>query len=231
MQAKRWAPAVLTLLALSGGASAAPAIADERPWLSRPDHAFLRAAHQAHLAEVAAAEDARRDASTDCVKKAAATLVEDHTRLGRHDWALADRLGVHLPDRPTADQRQELTEVKADVGTPEYDEAWLDARRAAHQRTLALIDQQLEWGSTPEVKAAAWAARPVVAGHLRMLRAAATCRTESSPGAEHAEAGGQRDTRDDRQALLGVAALGSGGVLMVIGWRMAVANRRSTDER
>ncbi|NGO43185.1 DUF4142 domain-containing protein [Streptomyces ureilyticus] len=230
MHVKRWAPAVLTLLALSG-VSAAPAIADERPGLSWPDHEFLRAAHQGHLAEIAAGQDARQGATTDCVKETAATLVADHNRLGRRDWALAGRLGVPLPGMPTDAQRQELAAVKAGVGSAEYDEAWLSSRRAAHQRALELIDRQLDWGSNPEVKAAARAARPVVAGHLRMLRAADTCRTEPSPAAVQAEAGGQGTTRDDREAILGVAALGSGGVLLIIGWRMAVAHRRSTDER
>ncbi|GAB2999348.1 hypothetical protein GCM10023080_076430 [Streptomyces pseudoechinosporeus] len=240
MHVKRWAPVALTFLALSG-TSAAPAIADERPELPRPDRYFLRAAHQGNLAEIAAGWDARRHATTDCVKKAGATLTTDHARLDEHGRALADKLGVPLPGMLTAAQLQELATVKARAGTAEYDEAWLNSRRAAHKTTLALIDRQLDSGSNPEVRAAARAARPVVARHLRMMRAD-TCRTESesAPAAMHADSGAhsaadadtssQSAAADNREAILGAAALGSGGVLMIIGWRMAVAQRRSTDE-
>ncbi|WP_051744494.1 DUF4142 domain-containing protein [Streptomyces yerevanensis] len=238
MHVKRWAPMALTFLALSG-TSAASATADERPELPRPDRYFLRAAHQGNLAEIAAGWDARRHAATDCVKQAGAILATDHTQLDEHGRALADKLGVPLSGMLTATQRQELAAVKARAGTTEYDEAWLDSRRAAHKTALALIDQQLDSGSNPEVRAAARDARPVVARHLRMMRAD-TCRTESAsasaPAAMHANSGAHsaadadtsgQSAADNREAILGAAALGSGGVLMVIGWRMAVAQRRS----
>lgn len=245
MHVKRWAPVALTFLALSG-TSAAPAIADERPELPRLDRYFLRAAHQGNLAEIAAGWDARRHAATDCVKQAGAALATDHTQLDERGRALADKLGVPLSGMLTATQRQELAAVKARAGTTEYDEAWLDSRRAAQKTALALIDRQLDSGSNPEVRAAARAARPVVARHLRMMRAD-TCRTEpepesasaSAPAAMHANSGTHsaadanasgQSAADNREAILGAAALGSGGVLMVIGWRMAVAQRRSTDE-
>ncbi|NGO11901.1 DUF4142 domain-containing protein [Streptomyces sp. HC44] len=229
MHVKRWAPAALTILALSG-ISAAPAIADEKSELSTMDYDFLRSAHQGNLAEIAAGQDAQRNATTDCVKKVAATLVRDHTRLDRDGKALADKLGVTLPGTPTAAQQQDLAAIKAKAGTAEYDKAWLNAQQAAHETKLALIDKELASGSNTEVKAAARAARPVVVMHLLMVRGG-TCRAESAPAAVHAGSGGQVAAAADREAMFGVAALGAGGVLMVIGWRMAVARRRSTDER
>jgi putative membrane protein len=223
MRLKRWAPVALTCLALHG--IAAPAVADDTG-LSTADAAFLRAAHQGNLAEIAAGQGARKNAMTDCVKRAGGILVADHTRLAQDIKALAGKLGVTLPGTLTAAQMNELAAVQAEAGTAAYDATWLDTQKAAHETGLELIDKQLTSGSNAEIKAAARAARPVVAMHLQMVHGG-TCRIPSTPSDIHAGSGGQAAASADRQTVLGAAVLGGGGLLLATGWFLAVLRRRS----
>ncbi|CAL9291214.1 DUF4142 domain-containing protein [Streptomyces sp. SudanB25_2051] len=156
MRKHLWAATALTCLSLSGIA-AAPALAAEAP---PTDYAFLRAAHQGNLTEIAAGKDAQKNATTECVKHVGGVLVRDHTKLDAATRALADKLGVDLPMAPSPEQQRTLAAVMAKAGTSAYDTAWLKAQDAAHTKTLGMIDHQIAKGKDAEVTAAAKAARP-----------------------------------------------------------------------
>ena len=151
-------------------APATPALAEGTAPDQSRDAAFLRAAHQGNLAEIAAGRDAQRHAASACVKKVGRTLVRDHRRLDRQGGRVARQLGVSLPSTPSPEQRQALARVRAQAGGPAYDRAWAQAQARAHRHTLRLIDRELASGDDPRVKAVAKAARPVVARHLDMVR-------------------------------------------------------------
>ncbi|NXY93239.1 DUF4142 domain-containing protein [Streptomyces sp. BR123] len=138
------------------------------------DKEFVVAAHQSNLAEIAAGEDARKNAQDSCVKNVGAALVKDHTKLDADLKALADKMNISLPATPTPEQEQHLKGVQQKAGSPDYDEAWLTAQEAGHKTTLALIDKQIDQGDNKDVTAAANKARPIVARHLDMVRDA-TC--------------------------------------------------------
>ncbi len=161
---RRLVPVAAAAMVLSGlsmtSAYAAP--------VSAGDSMFVKAAHQGNLAEIAAGQDARKNATTACVKKVGAVLVRDHTKLDADVKALAAKLNVKLPGAPTPEQKKQLAAVRAKAGTPAYDKAWLKVQEAAHTATLALIDKELSVGQNAEVKAAARSARPVVAMHWAM---------------------------------------------------------------
>ncbi|ARQ71297.1 DUF4142 domain-containing protein [Streptomyces marincola] len=169
MRAARTAMITVSALCLAVAPAGLAHAQDAGGTVSAADETFAVGAHQSNLAEIAAGEDAEENATTECVRHVGAALVRDHTRLDRSLTALAERLGIPLPDAPTEEQRRQLEEVRTLAGTPEYDEAWLTVQAAAHEATLALIDEELETGTNAEVKAAAEAARPVVAAHLEMV--------------------------------------------------------------
>ncbi|CAL9607458.1 hypothetical protein SUDANB6_05579 [Streptomyces sp. enrichment culture] len=170
-------------------ASAAPAAAGAAP-VGDQDVRFVKAAHQGDLAEIAAGRDARKHATTACVKRAGAVLVRDHGKLDPDLAALAAKLGIALPASPAAEQKQKLAAAQARAGSPAYDTAWLEVREAARTETLALIDHELRAGGNAGAKAAARAARPVVAKHLDMVRGG-TCHTATDAGTVKAGSGGQ----------------------------------------
>ncbi|MFK8906719.1 DUF4142 domain-containing protein [Streptomyces sp. YS-3] len=135
-----------------------------------PDTVFLQTIHQANLAEIAAGKDARTHAKSACVKQVAAILVRDHTMLDNKGAALAKTKGLSLPNESTAAQQKQLSALRSKNGTTGYDTAWLKDQATSHQQALALIDKEVSTGKDTQIRAAAKAARPVVAGHLKMVQ-------------------------------------------------------------
>ncbi|MFF2850367.1 DUF4142 domain-containing protein [Streptomyces sp. NPDC058001] len=135
------------------------------------DAPFLRAIHQGNMAEIAAGLNAGKSATAACVRKVGATLVTDHRKLDADVVALARKLHVTLPASVSPAQEKATTRVQAKAGKRGYNTAWLANEATGHIETLALIDRELKSGGNSQVKAAAQAARPVVAHHLELIRA------------------------------------------------------------
>ncbi|GAA4919307.1 DUF4142 domain-containing protein [Streptomyces coeruleoprunus] len=234
MRMHRWAGTALTCFALTG-IPAGPAVA-----VDHVDNAFLRASHQSNLAEIALSQDAKKNATTSCVKEVAAKLEADHRKLDADTKALSDKLGVDLPVAPTAEQQQTLADVMAKAKTPAYDAAWLKTQEAAHEKSLARIDGQIAEGRNAEITAAAKAARPVVAGHLEMVRGG-TCHagstgigtgtTGTTPKRIHTGNGGQAELAADVPVFVTVPAVALGGVLVAAGAFWAAGRIRRNDPR
>lgn len=216
------------LVVAMSGISAAPALAAQ---VSDQDVMFVKAAHQGNLAEIAAGQDAQKHATTTCVKTVGAVLVRDHGKLDADLKMLAHKVDIALPATPTEEQKQELAAVQAKAGSSAYDAAWLKTQDAAHTKTLALIDQELKAGHNAEVKAAARAARPVVAMHLDMVRGG-TCHAGKDAGMVKAGTGGQFAAAADNSLAVGAVSLLGGGILAGVGtaWLMR-GRRRSVQDR
>ncbi|GAA2273790.1 hypothetical protein GCM10010145_52890 [Streptomyces ruber] len=209
---RRLVSAAVVAVALSGISVPAAFAAG----VSGQDETFLKGAHQGNLAEIAAGEDASKNATSACVKKVGAVLVRDHTKLDADVKTLAGKVDVTLPASPTAEQEKELAAVRAEAGSTAYDTAWLTAQETAHRKTLALIDQELEDGQNAEVVAAARTARPVVAMHLEMVRGG-TCHEAEDAGTVGAGTGGHLAAADDSPATVGMVGTVTGGGLIAAG--------------
>lgn len=168
--------AALTGISAVSAPSAFAAAPAEAP--TATDAPFLRAIHQGNLAEIASGEDAGKNARAACVKRVGARLVRDHRKLDAGVIALASKFQVTLPASPSAAQEEGLAAVQAKAGTHAYDTSWLASEATGHIETLALIDTEVKKGGNAEVRAAAAAARPVVATHLALIRA---CQAEIDP--------------------------------------------------
>ncbi|WP_234334921.1 DUF4142 domain-containing protein [Streptomyces sp. NRRL S-118] len=231
---RRGAATALACLAFTGIAVglAAPAAASGDASALPVDNAFLRASRQGNLAEIAAGQDAQKNATTSCVKSAGQALIRDHTKLDASTKALSDKLGVDLPVAPTAEQQKALESVMKKAGTSAYDTAWLAVMAAAHEKTLARIDNQVAHGRNAEVTAAAKAARPVVAMHLDMVRGGACHHTgDHTPKAIHAGSGGQAALAAEVPVFLAIPAVALGGVLVAGGAFWAANRIRRNDSR
>jgi putative membrane protein len=221
MKPARIAAATLAALFLAGAAGGSAAAAES---LATVDETFVTSAHQGNLAEIAAGRDAGEHATTGCVKEAGATLVRDHTRLDASLTDLAERFGVELPNTPTPEQQRQLEELRTKAGTPAYDAGWLTAQAAAHQETLALIDRELADGENDEVKAAARAARPVVAMHLDMVRGG-ECHAAADPARVPAGLGAPDAPGHGPAGTAGLVALAGGTLLATAGAARLVHGR------
>lgn len=136
--------------------------------ISRQDRIFLRKAHQGNLAEIKAGGLALRKGRCEAVRHVAHVLIEDHSRMDIELRSLADRLDVRLPKAPSAAQLRQLAKVAALTGR-EFDVAWLQLQAAWHRETIELIRKELSHGRSPEVKALARKAAPVIKHHLRLI--------------------------------------------------------------
>ncbi|MFD7165952.1 DUF4142 domain-containing protein [Streptomyces violascens] len=169
--------AAAVVLTLTGTATAFGAASPA----ASSDATFLQTIHQANLAEIAAGKDATTHANSACVKRVAAIIVRDHTALDAKGAALAKSKSIAMAKEPSAAQQQQLKDLKPKDGTAAYDTAWLKDQSAGHQQALALIDKELTSGKDSQIQAAAKAARPIVAAHLKMVEGG-VCRlpTESA---------------------------------------------------
>lgn len=158
------------------------------------DRAFLVAAHQSNLAEIAAGQAAQQKATTQVVREHGQLFIRDHTRLDATVRQVAARLNVELPNAPSPAQRASLAAVTAKSGAA-FDAAWLQQQLASHRASLAAGNKELAQGQDATVKGVASASAPVVKMHLSMLAQA----TGTDPSGVDAGTGGQ-------------AADGSGGI-------------------
>lgn len=144
--------------------TAAPAAAAP----SEQDQAWMVAAHQSNLAEIAAGTAAQENAVSEDVREMAAMLIADHQALDADLTAAAQQFGVQLPGEPSAEQQATLQQVLTNQGEA-FDAAWIAAQIDGHRASLAAGQQEIASGSDPAAIALAQAAAPVVQGHLDHL--------------------------------------------------------------
>jgi putative membrane protein len=179
------------------------------------DRAFLVAAHQSNLTEIAAGRAAQQKATTDVVRQHGQIFIRDHTRLDASLRQVAQQLNVDLPGEPNAQQRATLASVSAKSGAA-FDQAWLASQLAGHRAAKALGQKELASGSDNAVQGLARTAAPVVQMHLSMLEEA----TGTAPSGADAGTGGQAATEPGGMrigwVLIGIGILAAAGMLTVV---------------
>jgi putative membrane protein len=179
------------------------------------DRAFLVAAHQNNLTEIAAGRAAQQKATTDVVRRHGQIFIRDHTRLDASLRQVAQQLAVDLPDQPTAQQRASLASVSARSGAA-FDQAWLASQVAGHRQAKAAGQRELANGSDAAVLQLARTAAPVIQMHLTMLEEA----TGIAPSGADAGTGGQAATAPGGMrtgwVLVGIGILAAAGMLSVL---------------
>jgi putative membrane protein len=190
---------------------------------SGQDVAYLQAAHEAHLAAMAAGGLARRRASGLLVQDIGARLVTDHTRLDRALTETATRLGVELPETPNGEQRAAAARLERTTGA-DFDALFISQQLDAHASSMALGERELASGTDPAVKDLAEAAAPVLAAHHTALQDAA--RELGRPGTVDTGLGGSVAPRSYTSWM--VALIAAGTVLLAVG---LLLRRRSRPAR
>lgn len=151
-------------LALGAGATPASAVS------SSSDAAFLRAVHQADLAEIAGGNIAQERGVSPRVRALGARFVRDHTAIDGRLTAVAREAGVELPDTPSAAQLALAKKYQA-VSPARFDALYLRTQLAAHEEALAAGKAELATGEDPRVKQLVSYAAPLVQAHHDALMA------------------------------------------------------------
>ncbi|MEU8657545.1 DUF4142 domain-containing protein [Actinoplanes philippinensis] len=145
-----------------------PAQAVEPP----PDVAFLHAAHQANVAEISAGRLAWNKTANPAVKRVAAALMVDHIKMDFEVYQTARPLYVRLPEGTNEEQRALHRRYEL-APRDTFDEYFVSTQLAGHRQTLRMLQEQIEEGAEPSVRAVAQKAIPVIERHGALLREAA----------------------------------------------------------
>jgi putative membrane protein len=165
-------------LALVGG-SAARAQTDT---VSDQDKTFLKGQQETNIAEVALGKVAIERATTETVRELAKKLMADHQAVMELNRALSEKLGLPVPQQPSAEQQATGDKVKAQTGAA-FDAAYVAAQVEGHTKSISKAQQEISSGSHPEVKAFATDYAPKAQMHLQHSQAAqAALSSESTQG-------------------------------------------------
>jgi putative membrane protein len=186
---------------------------------SDQDRAYLVAAHQSNLAEIATGKLAQQKAASDAVKDLGERWVADHTKLDTAVTQTAEALGVDLPDAPNAEQQALAARYEAASGSA-FDKLWIPTQMDAHMKAMQAGQKEIADGSDAQAKKTAQDAAPVVASHHELLEDAAS--EVGVPDSIGTGTGGQAAT-SNVPAAAGLGVLG----LLLVGAALFLLRRRS----
>ncbi|MFD3653663.1 DUF4142 domain-containing protein [Streptomyces sp. NPDC058620] len=136
--------------------------------LSATDRDFLIKVRLAGLWELPAGQQAIQRAPSEATKAAGDHLVVGHTDLDRRARDVAAKLGIELPNQPTAQQQAWLRELTAASGE-EYERKFANLLRAAHGKVFALVAQVRHTTRNALIRQLASDANQTVLDHITML--------------------------------------------------------------
>jgi putative membrane protein len=148
--------------------------------LTATDRDLIVRLRLAELWHLPAAQQARERSPGVAVKEAADRLIVGHTDLGRRVRVVALDLGVELPNRPTAQQRdrlRQLTGASEEDSDEDYEQAWANLLRSAHGTLFPAIGAVRNETRNSLVRQLASTAHQVVLDHITVLE---TCVCRSS---------------------------------------------------
>ena len=187
------------------GAGAAGAQADA---VNDQDKTFLKSQQETNLAEISLGKVAIERATSEKVRELATKLVSDHEQVSDLNRALSSKLGLPIPDQPSAEQQATAEKVKSQTGAA-FDAAYVAAQVEGHTKSVAAAQKQISAGSHPEVKAFATEYLPKAQMHLQHSQAA-----QSQGGSAAAGASALPRTGTGSAPLAGIGAgLASAGVV------------------
>lgn len=166
------------LLIVPGAAGAQPANptspnADNPPAtqpLVASDQSFLNDAAQTGMAEIEGAMLAQKKAATGEVRRFAAQMITEHTKVNDELKALAATKNVKLPTEPSLLQKGELQALS--LLDAKFDESYVDRLGvAAHERTIALFQDTAVNSQDRDIKAFAERTLPSLQTHLKLAKA------------------------------------------------------------
>jgi putative membrane protein len=158
---------MVTVLAIAlAGAGAARAQTDA---VSEQDKTFLKGQQETNLAEISLGKVVIERATSDKVRELARMLLADHEKVSELNRTLSTKLGVDMPEQPSADQQATAEKIKSQSGAA-FDAAFVAAQVEGHTKSVASAQKEISSGSHPEVKAFATEYLPKAQMHLEHSR-------------------------------------------------------------
>jgi putative membrane protein len=134
------------------------------------DERWLKVHVETNLFEIAGGQAALEKATTDEVRDLAAHLVADHTAALEQARAVAQKVGVEVPDEPAPLQQWALRAVNKFRGE-RFDLWFTDLQVEGHKQAIMETAFEAARGCNPKVKELAAASLPVLEAHLEHAEA------------------------------------------------------------
>lgn len=151
--------------------------------ISDQDKTFLKGQQETNIAEVQLGKVAIERATTQTVRDLAQMLIAEHQKVMELNRALSTKLGLPVPEQPSAEQQAMGEKIKAQTGAA-FDAAYVAAQVEGHTKSVSKAQQEVSSGSHPEVKAFATEYIPRAQRHLQHSQAAqAALNSETARGA------------------------------------------------
>ncbi|MGC8494188.1 MAG: DUF4142 domain-containing protein [Syntrophobacteraceae bacterium] len=146
--------------------------------LSPNDQAFVEAAAQDGMLEIALAKQAQTKSSSPEIKNLAAKIIADHTKADHQLQQIAQKEGFKLPDTLNEAGQKELQKFSTLTGT-EFDKAYLKFAMNDHQKAINTFENEVKQGTNQSLKTFASNTLPTLKEHLAMAGTANTKFLES----------------------------------------------------
>lgn len=143
--------------------------ANKSPGGMPTDANFLKTMAKGGMAEVEVGKLASQKAMNPEVKKFAQQMVDDHSKTNEKVKSLAKDKNVDLPAGPDAEQAAAKTKLEQQKGTS-FDAEYMKTMVKDHQKTVQLLQHQINSGQDAKVKSFAQEALPTVQHHLQMAK-------------------------------------------------------------
>lgn len=167
----------------TGPAAAAP----HQP--SDSDRIFVQAAAVGGRSEVEAGKVAEQKGQAESVKQFGRRMVQDHGKANDRLAALAKADNLALP-AALDDEHRAMQDELGKLSGAGFDRAYIQAQIADHQKTVQLLEWEIDAGQDAQLKSFASEVLPIFFQHLEMAQAIAMEMAGSAPTASAAPASG-----------------------------------------
>src|ERR1044072_7134598 len=174
------------------------------------DRELLTVIWFANLWEIPMGKLATERGTTQAVKDAGQTMLNEHTKLNTVVKQLADKYGVQLPDKPTSSQQGWIAEISGKQGR-DFDKTFADRLRAAHGTVFGIVAEERAGTRNDVMRDFATQANTIVLRHMTLLEKTGYV---SDDHGEFAEASARSAAYPENQ--LGGSDLLVGGVIFVV---------------
>lgn len=137
-----------------------------RTALNQQDHTFVQQAAEGGLAEVEMGRLAEQKATDPAVQEFGRWMVTDHEMANRRLKAIASREKVTVPNQMSSTQHSEYQKLQGLSGS-QFDHQYMQGQLQAHQKTVALFEQQDKSGENRALKTFARQTLPMLRAHLQ----------------------------------------------------------------
>lgn len=136
--------------------------------LTAADRDLIIKVRQAGLWEMPAGQYSETRAESQRVKEVGRLIMQDHMKLDQITRQVAKKLGVALPDEPSADQQRWLAQLAAESG-PAFDKDYANLLRDSHGKVFIVIAAVRSGTRNAEVRKFAETCITFVMRHMGLL--------------------------------------------------------------